>query len=436
MKRSMRWHLSLMLGSATLLAGLAAGIVAFGLAYHDAKEFQDDMLRQIAVLSAGSGAAPASSATRRQGHGEKTDHDPETRIVVIRLPRDPRPGWLVTDISPGFHTLNAGDEQLRVFVRNSSPGGRIIVAQPTDARDEIAVNSALRTLIPLLLLLPVLIWLILRIVRRELAPITRLSRNLDEQPADRPQAIADDALPDEITPFVHAINRLLERVNHLMGQRRRFIADAAHELRTPLTALSVQAQNVRQADSPEAVLERVAPLQAGIERARQLTEQLLNLARTQAGTSGETVVNVSVMARELIAEYLPLAEAKGIDLGLEEITPLSLHAAPEALRLILRNALENALKYTPAGGEVTLRLLSDQDSAVIEVLDNGPGIPASERERVFDSFYRMPGTSGEGSGLGLSIAREAATRLGGAVSLHERQGGSGLVFRYRQRRES
>lgn len=436
MKRSMRWRLSLMLGSAILLAGLAAGIMAFGLAYFDAKEFQDDMLRQMAALSADSTVDSAASIARPVTRNEKVDHDPETRVVVIHLPRDPRPGWLAADLSPGFHTLNAGEERLRVYVRNTSSGGRSVVAQPTDARDEIAVNSALRTLIPLLLLLPVLIWLIVRIVRSELAPITRLSRSLDEQPADRPQPIADDALPDEITPFMHAINRLLERVNHLMGQQRRFIADAAHELRTPLTALSVQAQNVRQAGSLEAVRERVAPLQAGIERARQLTEQLLNLAKTQAGTSDETVVSISAMARELIAEYLPMAKTKRIDLGLEELSPLSLRASPEALRLILRNALENALKYTPEGGEVTLRLLSDRDSAVIEVVDNGPGIPDSERERVFDPFYRTPGTTGEGSGLGLSIAREAAKRLGGAVSLHDRHGTSGLVFRYRQRSDT
>jgi two-component system OmpR family sensor kinase len=112
-----------------------------------------------------------------------------------------------------------------------------------------------------------------------------------------------------------------------------------------------------------------------------------------------------------------------------------LHASPEALRLILRNALENALKYTPVGGEVTLRLLPAKDLAVIEVIDNGPGIPASERGRVFDSFYRLPGTAGEGSGLGLAIAQEAAIRLGGTISLHAKEEGPGLVFRYRQGRK-
>lgn len=180
--------------------------------------------------------------------------------------------------------------------------------------------------------------------------------------------------------------------------------------------------------------ERVPPLLDGIERARRLTSQLLSLARTQADTREQVATNVSAMAREMIAEYLPVAEARHIDLGLDEIAPLSLHAEPDALRLIIKNALENALKYTPEGGEVTLRLLNEGGNAIIEVVDDGPGIPASERKRVFDSFYRMPGTTGEGSGLGLAIAREAANRLGGTVSLHERREGSGLVFRYQQMR--
>ena len=434
MKRSLQRHLSLMLCGATLVASLAAATVSFYLAYSETKEFQDDMLRQIAMLAVGNAADSATSEARRLELGDKLISDPDSRVLVFHLPRDARPDWLVSDLSAGFHTLDAGAEQLRVFVRDGQPGENTVVAQPTDTRDEIAMDSAIRTLIPLLLLLPALAWLIVRIVRSELAPIMQLSRSLDEQPTDRPQPIADDTLPNEITPFVHAINRLLERVNHLMGQQRRFIADAAHELRSPLTALSVQAENLKQAGSLDAVRERVVPLQEGIERARQLTEQLLSLARMQAGTTGETVVNVSAMARALIAEYLPLAEAKGIDLGLEEVASLCVRASPAVLRLILKNALENALKYAPEGGEVTLRLLSDEDSAVIEVVDNGPGIQVWERERVFDAFYRMPGAAGEGNGLGLAIAREAAMRLGGQVSLHARQEGTGLVFRYRQRR--
>jgi two-component system OmpR family sensor kinase len=423
-----------MLGAAMLLAGLVAALASFVLAYSEAKELQDDTLRQIATLGAGAKVNSTSLNTRHQPINDKSMSDPESLISVVHPSADPRPVWLASNLQPGFHTVNAGVDRLRVFVLDSNVGDRTVVAQPTEVRDEIAINSALRTLIPLLLLLPILAWLVVSIVRRELAPITQLSTSLDQQSADRLKPIFDNGLPNEITPFVDGINRLLERVNHLMGQQRRFIADAAHELRSPLTALSIQAQNVRQAKSLPDVRERVISLQAGIERARQLTEQLLTLARTQAGTSGEIVVNVSMIARELIAEYLPLAESKRIDLGLDEVAPLSASTSPEVLRLILKNALENALNYTPAGGKVTVRLHVESDDMVIQVVDNGPGIPSSEREHVFDAFYRLPATAGSGSGLGLTIARESANRLGGNLCLHEGDEGHGLIFTYRQRR--
>jgi len=428
MKRSLQRHLSLVLGSAVLLAGLVAAAASFGLAYLEAKEFQDDMLRQIALLTRGQSLVTSTSHQSVSNNEGITD--PESRITILHLPSDTVPTWFKHDLPPGLHTLNTGAEQVRIFVGSGQI--RTVVVQPTEARDEIAINSALRTLIPLLLLLPMLVWLIVRIVRSQLAPITSLAKTLDEQSAHHPSQLQSNELPREILPFVYAINRLLERINHLMGQQRRFIADAAHELRSPLTALSIQAQNLMNAESLEAMRERVPPLRDGIERARQLTEQMLSLARTQAGTGSDSTVNVSIMARELIAEYLPLAEARRIDLGLDEIAPLSLRAEPDALRLIFRNALDNALKYTPVGGEVTLRLLPNDKDDVIEVVDNGPGIPFTERERIFDSFYRIPGASGDGSGLGLAIAREAANRLGGTVSAHARQEGSGFVFRYRQ----
>lgn len=432
MKRSLQRRLSLMLGGAILLAGLVAAGASFILAYAEATEFQDDMLRQIALLAARSTSRSPPIEAKVQPTAEVILDDPESRLSVIRLPGDRRPDWLAGDLASGFHTLETDGGRLRVFVHGDFAVKATVVAQPTETRDELARNSALRTLVPLLLLLPLMVWMIVRIVRRELAAVSRLARHLDAQPADRPRPLFEEDVPDELTPFVQAINRLLERVGVLMDQQRRFVADAAHELRSPLTALSVQAQNLQQATSLETICERVVPLQAGIERARKLTEQLLSLARIQAGRVATTKVDVSALARELIAECLPMAEAKGIDLGLEEVAPLRVEAAPETLRLVLKNGLENALKYAPEGGQVTLRTDVDATSAIIDIVDNGPGMPISERERAFDPFYRLPGAIGEGSGLGLAIAREAAANQGGSLRLLDRPQGTGLVFRYRQ----
>ena len=430
MNRSLQRHLTIVLISTIFLAGLLIAFASFRLAYTEAKELQDDMLRQIAVLTLSSSTGRSSSPTNNVPNDLL--NDPESRVSIIHLPKDVAPDWLSNSVRKGFHTVSTGNENLRIFVHEDISGGRTVVYQPTDAGDEIALNSALRTLVPMLLLLPILAAIIGWIVRREFGQIALLAKSLDEQPTDTLIPLRTDELPKEIQPFVLAINRLLERVNNLMVQQRRFIADAAHELRSPLTALSLQAQNIKRSDSLEDMQTRVEPLEAGIERARQLTEQLLTMARTQADTGSDEDIDVDVLARDLIAEYLPLAEAKHIDMGLEEVAKFSLRGSRLTLRLLLKNALENALKYTPEGGVVTVRLVSELNSAVIEIVDNGPGIPAAELDRVFDAFYRMPDSVGEGNGLGLAIAREAASRLGGTVSLHAFEHGTGTIFRYQQ----
>jgi two-component system OmpR family sensor kinase len=437
MTRTLESHLSRTLGLIIVLIGLGAGAVSFLFAYQEAQEFQDDTLRQIASLTDVEQLQEEGPNLDISGVSANADSDPENRVVVVQLSpitASVVPIWLPSDLSAGIHTLDSPQGRWRVFVRQMKSGERIAVAQATEVRDEAASDSALRTLVPLAVLLPLLVWLIARIVRKEFAPLRLLAQRLDEQPPERRTSLPDAGLPDEIAPFVRSINRLLQRISRLMGERQRFIAEAAHELRSPLTALSLQAQNLEKAGSAEAMRDRVIPLREGIERARHLTEQLLSLARSQSNVPMHETVDIAKMARELIAEYLPLAEAREIDLGLEVSGNTTLEAEPRTLRLVIKNALDNALRYSSRSGEVTLLVYTEGDDAVIEINDSGPGIPAAERERVFDPFYRIEGAGGEGSGLGLAIVRDAAERLGGTVSLHERPDGPGLVFRYRQRR--
>ncbi len=427
MRGSLERRLSRTLALAIGTIGLVAGIASFAFAYFDAQELQDETLVQIAAL-----------ASRQDGASNTPDraaHESESRVIVVRLPGGTAPRWLPVGLPGGFHTLEGDEGRYRVFVRASLPDARIVVAQPTETRDEIAINSALRTAAPMAGLLVLLLWLVARIVRRELAPVRQLAQTLDAQAVGtqavaRLQPLPEADLPEEIVPFVRAINRLLERVSRALTEQRRFIADAAHELRSPLTALSVQVQNLEAATSAEAMRARVAPLSEGINRARRLTEQLLSLAKTQAGGAARAKVDVARLVRDLIAEVFPMAEARGIDLGLaEDSSSPTLESEPATIRLILRNGLENALRHAPAGGEVSVRVWHDGERIVVDVSDNGPGIPEEERERVFDAFYRLAGSGAEGSGLGLAIAREAATRLGGTLGLHARPAGAGTLFR-------
>jgi two-component system OmpR family sensor kinase len=424
MSRSLQRHLSLAIGVAMTVAALLAAAVSFGFMFLEAREFQDDLLKQVALIASQRGAV--SGAVNAGG-------DPDARLTVWRLPGEHPPQWLDASMGEGWHTVGSGREELRVYVDESAGGGRTVVTQPTEARDEIAQHSAVRAFLPFLLLVLLLPLLVMRIVRRELSPVNRLAQTLDAQSVDRLNPIAYGGVPAEITPFVDALNRLIDRANTMLEQQRRFVADAAHELRSPLTALLLQAQNLRNAESLEMVRQRVSPLQEGIERARRLTEQLLNLAKAQAGRPAKATVDVLGLARELLAEFLPQAERKGIDLGFGDVTPVSIPASRDLLRQVLRNALENALNYSSTGGQVSVRICRRGGEAVVEVIDDGPGVPAAERERVFDSFYRIPGAKGQGSGIGLAIARESALKLGGTISLHGRTGVNGLIFRYRHR---
>ena len=434
MRGSLQQRLSRTLSLSIVLAGLVAAATSFIVAYVEAEDLQDNTLREVAVLTLAGILDTKAAAAQRANTTQGSVDDLLSRFLVLRLPQDVGPVWLPADLPPGFHTLSTGSERMRVFMRELPGGERVVVAQATDLRDEIALDSALFTLVPLLLVLPVLILLTTGIIRGELARVRQLADTLDRQSPERPQPLSETKVPDEVGAFVHAINRLFARINHLMGEQRRFIADAAHELRSPLTALSIQAENLEKAPTVQAMRERIVPLRAGIERARRLSEQLLSFARTQVGTRDAAEVDVSRLARELLAEYVPYAEQRDIDMGLEATAGVVVSASPETLRLVLKNALDNAVNYTGEQGQITIRLAVEGEDAVIEVVDTGPGIPPEERARVFEPFYRMEGATGVGSGLGLAIAQDAATRLGGTVSLHDRPFGPGLVFRYRQRR--
>lgn len=428
MSDSIERRLSRMLGLVVVLAGLSAAAVNFVFAYQEAQEFQDETLRQLALLESRPGRNSFEVPFDKDA-----GIDGDSRLIIAREPPGHIPDWIPKDLGAGFHTLAHGPESMRVFVRDNPSGERVVIAQATDLRNDIAFDSALPTLVPLLLLVPLLVLLTGYIVRGELARVRKLAESVDQSPPDRLEPLPVSNVPAEVGLFVAAINRLIARVNRLMEQQRRFIADAAHELRSPLTALALQAKNVENAASLPAVSERMVALKSGIHRAHRLTEQLLNLAKIEAESRKERI-DVSRLARELIEEYQPLAQERGLDLGLEERERVEVMGSAEALRAILKNALDNALTYTPRGGEVTVRLLAEDAAAIVEVLDCGPGIPAEERERVFAAFYRIPGTPGEGSGLGLAIARDAAMRLGGSIRIDDRNPGPGLVFQYRQTR--
>jgi two-component system OmpR family sensor kinase len=320
------------------------------------------------------------------------------------------------------------------------------VAQPMSVRSALAAEVALRTVLPLLILLPVMGVLLWWVVGRGLAPLTRLASDVAARRPGALERLSEDALPEEIAPLVGSLNRLLDDLSAARDAQRAFIADAAHELRTPLTALGLQLQIVERADDgPDAREARAAAIDAlrgGLVRATRLVEQLLALARaepeiversTDSKAEVRGTVDLVALAREAVTMHASLANERGIDLGFDDRAtgPFVVDGDHDALFTLLGNLIDNALRYTPGGGRVDVAVATNDGRTVLSVSDDGPGIAAHERERVFDRFHRGDAAriAGDtrGSGLGLAIVRSIAERHGARVELHTPRRGRGLV---------
>ena len=420
---SLQIRLSFWLSLAILSVALLAGIFAFFSAFNEAYELQDDVLRQVAMLFDRHGL----TVPQLGNLGSGVDSDPEARVFVQLLspvppsiPKNDSSSTLALphNLRDGLQTVRANHETYRVLVRTIGNGERLAVAQETAVRDEIAMNSSLRTLMPFLVLVPILLLVVAYLIRKIFKPITALSIEIDQRSEQELHPIAPEPFPAEIRPFVGAINRLFKRVEQAMAAQQRFIADAAHELRSPLTAMSLQAERLADAEMSASAHERLNTLRQGIVRGRTLLEQMLALARAQSSEIvSDTTVSVQQVYRRVLEDLMPLAEGKGIDIGVVSDSDAHLSANEVDLTTLVKNLVDNAIRYTPTGGRVDLSVLTTNEGTTLVVEDDGPGIPKAERERVFDPFYRVLGSDEVGSGLGLSIVQTISTRIGAKVSL-------------------
>ena len=421
-RNSIRFRLALVLSLAILIMAAVAGTFAFRSALHEAHKLQDSILYQIA------GAMQQQPTTLvRVLH--LRDHDDDSQIVVwplrlgepaLTVHKDHQAALLLpTALKKGHHTLRLGTETYRVMVRENDSGERIAAAQEVHFRDRIALNGALRTVTPFLIFVPILILIVIFLTRSMFQPVKVLSAEIDRRDEQDLHPIADAQLLTEVRPFVHAINRLLTRVAQSMEAQRRFVADAAHELRSPMTALSLQAERLAQTDMPPAAEARLAELRSGIERVRKLLNQLLALAHAQSSFAATTPRAVSIQQtyRHVLEDLMPQAEARHIDVGLEGDDDARLEVNELELTTLIKNLVDNAIRYTPEGGRVDLAITVEPEAVTLHVADNGPGIPVAERERVFDPFYRVLGSGQTGSGLGLAIVRTLVRRLGASIHL-------------------
>jgi two-component system OmpR family sensor kinase len=423
---------------ARLLAWLLAGVVVVGAAggwfvyrnaLAEAGEFFDYHLRQTALILRDE---PVEYQLTPRFPAQDAAYDFVVQVWSLDGVRVylSRPHAVLPQITTlGFATVDTREGRWRVFGVQAET--RVIqVAQPLSVREGRAAELALDTLKPFALLLPVLALFIWFTVGRALIPLERLTSLVKARRVDALDALPDARLPDEVRPLVTALNDLLGRLRAALERERAFMADAAHELRTPLTALHLQMEMLAQAHGEGERRAAMDTLSAGVQRAIRLVEQMLSMARAEprAPPAPHLAVRLDELARESVAELVPLADARRIDLGVVSEAHVSVAADADALRTLLRNLIDNAVRYTAAGGRVDVAVEpgSARNGPTLTVTDDGPGIAPGERARVFDRFYRRAGNSTSGSGLGLAIVKTIADAHGAGVVLADNPQGTGL----------
>ena len=412
LKQSLQVRISIALILMFLPLSIIAGAFSYYQTYHEAEELQDDLLRQTAAY-----INPKTT--------DYTQIGSENHILIQTFGQEDTVP-LSDTLGEGFHTIKGGvdddddddDDEYRAYIRQT-PQGKIAVLQETEYRDDLAATAAYQSVLPPLIALPLMILLTVWITYRAMRPVKTLSASLGQRRSDDLSPLDGEGVPSEIQGFVTAINQLLQRTGENIRRQQRFIADAAHELRSPLTALSLQAERLTKLPQSDEAREQTGLILQSIQRNRHLLEQLLTHARAQGSETQRNLTDISLQAqfRRVLQELMPLALDKQQDIGVAVENDLRIRADDTEIYTLIKTFTDNAIRYTPAGGRIDIGFSETPTTLTIWVEDDGPGIPAAERSRVTDAFYRILGTEQQGTGLGLSIADAIAKRYGGKLIL-------------------
>jgi two-component system sensor histidine kinase TctE len=362
----------------------------------------------------------------RGGDGEVLTGDD----IIPKPPADALP----TSDEVRFRDDRVEGEAIRVAYQAVllSPSGNsalVQVAETRKKREALASRIISGVLLPQFVIIPLAVILVWLGLSRGLRPLSRLRERMARRRPGDLSPLDIRRAPEELQPMVRSFNELMARLEGNLYAQQRFIADAAHQMKTPLTGLRMQADLALQESDPAQLRRSIEQIALGAERTGHLIRQLLTLARAESSHEKLhrfEIVDVEELARSVTLEWVERARAKEIDLGFEGSDwPLAIDGVPLLLRELINNLLDNAIKYTPNRGRVTVRAIADEH-VVLEVEDNGIGVAEIDRERVFERFYRVLGTDADGSGLGLAICREIAEHHGGTIRLTTAREGGGI----------
>ncbi len=332
----------------------------------------------------------------------------------------------------GFSDIEFDKQQWRVYTTQNISGQIIEIAQPSFVRKDRAFLAAKSILLPIFLTFPIMGLIIWLFVNHGFSAIKKTAYAISRRSPSSLTPLSLKGLPAEISPLVLALNELLARLSESINTQKRFASDAAHELRTPLTALTLQIQLAERAKTEEARHKAFIRLKEGIKRATRLVTQLLTMARLDPDNSDKLLLpfNLHQLAQSVKDELSVVAQQKNITLSVVNHGTGLMVGNEDTLRLVISNLCDNAIRYTPQEGRIEIHTGVENKVAFIEVSDNGPGIPETEQERIFERFYRAEGTQTiPGTGLGLAIVRRVCELHGGKPSIHPGLDGKGVSFR-------
>ena len=408
-----------------VLATIAAAVTA----YIESSDVQDETLLSVARL------VETNQISVQHDKSFYKDNDYDDGVLVWEVGNVNRGGLPIKkDISNGYHTINAKGEFWRVYItENRQSGQRFAVVQNLGVKTELARSSAFNTALPLLALFLLVPLLVVVVVRYSFKPLNRLGQKVSANESLTLDLENRNEIPVEVTPFVSSIESLLQKNADYNLKQRRFIADAAHELRTPITALSLEIENLQKAPDENTRAARETALKKSIYRLQRLVNQLLDLARAQSVASDEfKPVVLNNILKDQIADLYLLAEERQVEFVVTRNEPLTVHDLNSQLQHLLRNALSNAIKFSPQSGQVTIELYRENNNAVFTVSDSGPGVDGEHLAKLHEPFYRpVEQATGSGAGLGLAICHEIAAQLGGQLQLQNIASG-GFRFCYAQ----
>ncbi|MCG0582111.1 sensor histidine kinase N-terminal domain-containing protein [Burkholderia cenocepacia] len=439
---SLRRRLLTWLLPAACVIGLVASAGTYWGALRELDDLLDDQMRSMSkqIVVGPNGELSFSNHAKGKHGFEASDPDAvllqvwRNGTLVYSTDRDSK---LPPPAQQGIASVDVGGQPWRTYVTERG-GTTIRLAQARHARWEAIAGIAVHLLWPVFSMLPLLALGLWFGIGAGLRPLRAIASGLKRRNANNLEPVDVASMPNEVRPLAEAINDLLARLDRSFTLQRHFIADAAHELRTPIMGLSIQSQLLRRAATAEEREHILAQIHAGTTRLGHLAEQLLTLARlepdAQAVVSASAPVDLAALCRSVVSDRARVADAHRIDLGAIVDVPVMAAGNADTLRVLLNNLVDNAIRYAGEGARVDVSARADGTTPVLEVADDGPGIPEAERADVWERFYRGEGAqaaTSSGSGLGLSIVKRIAEQHRATVSLGTTRGGRGLTVTVR-----